>query len=65
MDTSLVLDALEQTLHDRPRTTGLVVYFDNGAQYVSLRYTTHLAKVGAARSVGSVGMPTIMRWWGA
>ena len=55
MDTGLVLDALEQALHDRPHSTGLVVHSDHGSQYVSLRYTTRLAEVGAAPSVGSVG----------
>jgi putative transposase len=55
MDTGLVLDALEQALHDRSRTSGLVVHSDHGSQYVSLRYTTRLAMVGAAPSVGSVG----------
>ncbi len=43
MDTALVLDALEQALHDRPRTSGLVVHSDHGSQSVSLRYTTRLA----------------------
>jgi putative transposase len=55
MDTGLVLDALEQALHDRPHTSGLVVHSDHGSQYVSLRYTTRLVEVGAAPSVGSVG----------
>jgi putative transposase len=55
MDTALVLDALEQALHDRPHSPGLVVHSDHGSQYVSLRYTTRLVEVGAAPSVGSVG----------
>jgi putative transposase len=55
MDTGLVLDDLEQALHDRPHSTGLVVHSDHGSQYLSLRYTTRLAEVGAAPSVGSVG----------
>jgi putative transposase len=55
MDTGLVLDALEQALHDRLQSTGLVVHSDHGTQYVSLLYTTRLAEVGAAPSVGSVG----------
>ncbi len=55
MDASLVLDALEQALHDRPRTTGLVVHSDHGLQYVSLRHSTRLVEVDAAPSVGSVG----------
>jgi putative transposase len=55
MDTGVVLDALEQALHDRPRTSGLVVHSNHGSPYVSLRYTTPLAEAGAAPSVGSVG----------
>jgi transposase InsO family protein len=39
----------------RTMDTGLVVRSDHGSQYVSLRYTTRLAEVGAAPSVGSVG----------
>ncbi len=31
-----------------------MVHSDHGSQYVSLRYTTRLAEVGAAPSVGSV-----------
>ena len=32
-----------------------MVHSDHGSPYVSLRYTTRLAEVGAAPSVGSVG----------
>jgi putative transposase len=39
-----------------------VVHSDHGSQYVSLRYTTRLAEVGAAPSVGSVGAAYDMRW---
>ncbi len=56
MDTSLVLYALEQDLHDRPRTTGLLVLSDHESQYVSLRYTTRPAEAGAAPCVGSGGV---------
>jgi putative transposase len=52
MDTSLVLDALEQALHDRPRTRDLVVHSDHGSRFVSQRYTTRRADVVAAPSVG-------------
>jgi transposase InsO family protein len=55
IDTGLVFDALEQALRDRPRSTGLLVHSDHGSQFVSLRYTTRLAEVGAAPFVGSVG----------
>jgi putative transposase len=32
MGTSLLLDALEQALHDLPHTTGLVLLSDHGSQ---------------------------------
>jgi len=54
---SFVLDALEQTLHERRPThpAGLVHHSDRGAQYVSIRYTERLAEAGIEPSVGSVG----------
>ena len=55
MRTDLVLDALEQALHDRETDGGLVVHSDRGSQYVAMRYTERLAEVGAAPSVGSAG----------
>jgi putative transposase len=55
MRTDLVLDALDQALHDRLLDGNLVVHSDRGAQYVSMRYTGRLAAAGAAPSVGSVG----------
>lgn len=55
MRTELVLDALEQALHDRETDAGLVCHSDRGSQYVSMRYTERLAAAGAAPSVGSVG----------
>ena len=55
MRTDLVLDALEQALHDRELDGRLVVHADRGAQYVSMRYTERLAAAGVAPSVGSVG----------
>ena len=54
MRTDLVLDALEQALHDRLLDRHLVVHADRGPQYVSMRYQDRLA-AGAAPSVGSVG----------
>jgi transposase InsO family protein len=53
----LVLDALEQALHDRrpARGGGLVHHSDRGRQYVSIRYTERLAEAGIEPSVGSVG----------
>lgn len=58
MRTDLVLDALEQALHDR-ETDGqegpLVHHSDRGSQYVSMRYTERRAAAGVAPSVGSAG----------
>lgn len=55
MRTDLVLDALEQALHDRDLDGRLVVHSDRGSQYVAMRYTNRLADAGAAPSVGSAG----------
>jgi transposase InsO family protein len=55
MKTELVLDALEQALHDRETDGRLVCHSDRGSQYVSMRYTERLAAAGVAPSVGSVG----------
>lgn len=55
MQTDLVLDALEQALHDRELDDRLVVHSDRGSQYVAMRYTERLADAGAAPSLGSVG----------
>jgi transposase InsO family protein len=55
MQTDLVLDALEQALHDRELDGRLVVHSDRGSQYVAMRYTERLAEQGAAPSLGSVG----------
>ena len=55
MKTDLVLDALEQALHDRETDAALVCHSDRGSQYVSMRYTERLATAGVAPSVGSVG----------
>lgn len=49
----MVLDPLEQALHDRELDRWLVVHPDRGAQHVSTRYTERLAAVGIAPSVGS------------
>jgi putative transposase len=53
----LVLDALEQALHDRRplRGGGLTHHSDRGVQYVSIKYTERLAETGIEPSVGSVG----------
>ena len=55
MRTDLVLDALEQALHDRETDAPLVHHSDRGSQYVRMRYTERLATAGGAPSVGSVG----------
>ena len=56
MHAELVLDALEQALHDRRpvHRGGLVHHSDRGSQYVSIKYTERLAEAGIAPSVGSV-----------
>jgi len=55
--TDMVLDALEQALHERPQRPGgdLIHHSDRGVQYVSIRYTERLDDAGIAPSVGSVG----------
>ncbi|MFN8801534.1 MAG: IS3 family transposase [Gemmatimonas sp.] len=55
MRADLVLDALEQALHERELDGRLVVHSDRGSQDVAMRYTTRLADAGAAPSVGSAG----------
>ena len=55
--TDLVLDALEQALHDRRPAglDGLIHHSDRGGQYLAIRYTERLADAGIEPSVGSVG----------
>ena len=53
--TDLALDALEQALHARSDTDGLIHHSDHGSQYLSIRYTERLAEAGIDTSVGSVG----------
>ncbi len=55
MDTSLVLDALEQALWARGRQDDLVHHSDRGSQYLSIAYTERLIEAGIEASVGSVG----------
>jgi putative transposase len=55
MRSDLALDALEQALHARPRSEGLIHHSDRGSQYLAIRYTERLATAGVERSVGSVG----------
>lgn len=53
--SDLALDALEQALHARRDTDGLIHHSDRGVQYVSIRYTERLAEAGIEPSVGSRG----------
>jgi putative transposase len=53
--TDLALDALEQALHARPNSGGLVHHSDHGVQYLSIRYTDRLADAGIESSVGTIG----------
>ncbi len=53
--TDLALDALEQAVHMRRETDGLIHHSDRGGQYLSIRYTERLRDAGIEPSVGSVG----------
>jgi transposase InsO family protein len=55
MKTELVLDALEQALHERPNTDGLIHHSDRGRQYLSIRYSERLGEAGIQASVGTTG----------
>lgn len=55
METSLVLDALEQALWVRRPDGGIIHHSDRGSQYVSLAYTQRLKEAEAMASVGTVG----------
>ncbi|MCF6625369.1 IS3 family transposase [Escherichia coli] len=54
METTFVLDALEQALWAR-RPSGTIHHSDKGSQYVSLAYTQRLKEVGLLASTGSTG----------
>ncbi|HAH0939296.1 TPA: IS3 family transposase [Escherichia coli] len=54
METTFVLDALEQALWAR-RPSGTVHHSDKGSQYVSLAYTQRLTEAGLLASTGSTG----------
>ncbi|HIF0806998.1 TPA: IS3 family transposase [Escherichia coli] len=54
METTFVLDALEQALWAR-RPSGTVHHSDKGSQYVSLAYTQRLKEAGLLTSTGSTG----------
>ncbi|EEC7246923.1 IS3 family transposase [Escherichia coli] len=54
METTFVLDALEQALW-APRPSGTIHHSDKGSQYVSLAYTERLKEAGLLASTGSTG----------
>ncbi|CAJ1243762.1 hypothetical protein JRT13AECX_JRT13AEC_04202 [Escherichia coli] len=54
METTFVLDALEQALWTR-RPSGTVHHSNKGSQYVSLAYTQRLKEAGLLVSTGSLG----------
>ncbi|MWT73270.1 IS3 family transposase [Escherichia coli] len=54
METTFVLDALEQALWAR-RPTGTIHHSDKGSQYVSLAYTQRLQDAELLASTGSTG----------
>ncbi len=57
MTTDFVLDALEQALYARqPGADGTLIHHsDRGSQYVSIRYSEHLAEASIKPPVGSRG----------
>ncbi len=55
MKADLVLDALEQAVHARSDTQGLVHHSDRGSQYLCIRYSERLAECGMQASVGTTG----------
>ena len=59
----MVLDALEQTLHDRGMPKNVIHHSDRGVQYLSIRYTNRLEvlQIYEHQSVQLV-IHTIMLW---
>jgi putative transposase len=55
MKADLVLDALEQAVHARCETEGLIHHSDRGKQYLSIRYSERLGECGMQASVGTTG----------
>ena len=55
LETSLVLDALEQAIWARGKHDNLVHHSDRGSQYLSIAYSCRLIDAGIKASVGSVG----------
>jgi putative transposase len=52
-ETDLLLDALEQGLHGRSDTDGLVHDNDRGIQYLSIRYTERLQMPASRLPLGA------------
>ncbi len=63
MNTDMVLDALEQALHDRGMPKNVIHHSDRGVQYLSIRYTKSFrsSKFTRHQSVQRV-IHTIMLW---
>ena len=55
LKADFVLDALEQAVHARSDTDGLIHHSDKGTQYLSIRYSERLAECGIQASVGTTG----------
>ncbi|XDL90529.1 IS3 family transposase [Acinetobacter baumannii] len=55
MNTDMVLDALEQALHDRGMPKNVIHHSDRGVQYLSIRYTNRLEAANLRVSVGTTG----------
>ncbi len=55
MNTDMVLDALEQALHDRGMPKNVIHHSDRGVQYLSIRYTNRLEAANLRASVGTTG----------
>jgi len=55
MKADLVLDALEQAVHARCETEGLIHHSDRGRQYLSIRYSERLGECAIQASVGTTG----------
>lgn len=51
----MVLDALEQALHDRGMPKNVIHHSDRGVQYLSIRYTNRLEAANLRASVGTTG----------
>jgi putative transposase len=55
MNTDMVLDALEQALHDRGMPKNVIHHSDRGVQYLSIRHTNRLEAANLRASVGTTG----------